>query len=59
MKKSEIKKGMMVIDRDFGYLGVGLVTKVMKTRVVIDFPGFKGLTKYDTAHCQFLVKMKK
>ena len=58
MKPIELKEGMRVYDR--WYLidwGVGIVQKILKTRVKILFTR-KGLVTYDRAHLQFLEKSK-
>jgi len=58
MKIEQIKKGMIVKDTWFSFNGKdpwlsGVVVKVLKTRVHIDFK-MKAKVVYDKAHLQFL-----
>ena len=55
MKITELKVGMKVYDRWYLLWGTGIVTKILKTRVFVKFPGFK-VTKYDAAHVKFLAR---
>ena len=56
MKVAELKEGMEVVDRWYPEWGVGLVTKVLKTIVYIDFT-VRGPEKYDMSHVRnFLEK---
>lgn len=56
MKLSELKIGLKVFDTWFADWGVGVVDKVLKTRVFIKFPYPKGMMKYDVAHIRFLAE---
>ena len=58
MKIEDIKVGMRIFDTWFSFhgqepWGSGKVTKVLKTRVYIEFHPYNKLI-YDKAHCQFL-----
>jgi hypothetical protein len=52
MKLQQMKRGRRVVDRWWPEWGTGVVKKVLKTRVRIDFAGT--LRTYDLAHLQFL-----
>ena len=54
MKFEDLKVGLKVADRWFPQWGVGKVTILLKTRVVIKFPD--GDTTYDKEHVKFLDK---
>lgn len=51
MKLEQLKVKQRVYDR-WWYWKVGRVTKVLKTRVHVEFDN--GVAVYDRAHCQFL-----
>jgi hypothetical protein len=53
MKFKDLKVGMQVMDRWYPDWGVGIVTKVLKTVVYIDFT-IRGLEKYDKSHVFFI-----
>jgi hypothetical protein len=56
MKVDELTEGMEVIDRWYPEWGVGVVTKLLKTVVYIDFT-VRGPEKYDMSHVRnFLEK---
>jgi len=59
MKITELKVGMRVYDRWYLDWGIGVVDKVMKTKVFIKFPYPKGMMKYDEDHTQFLARDKR
>ena len=52
MKFEELKKGMKVFDRWFPEWGIGKVTILLKTRVIVAFPNMD--QTYDKSHVQFL-----
>jgi len=54
MKFEDIKVGQTVSDRWFPEWGIGRVTIVLKTRVIISYPNRSEI--YDKGHVQFLVK---
>jgi hypothetical protein len=55
MKKNEIQKGTVVIDRWYTEWGTGLITEVLKTRFKVSFNG--KLLTYDYPHAQFLERV--
>ena len=62
MKIQDFKKGMRVFDTWFSYhgrepWGSGVVTKVLKTRVHIEFHPYNKQV-YDKSHLQFLEPVK-
>lgn len=54
MKFDELKVGLKVADRWFPQWGMGKVTILLKTRVVVKYPD--GDTTYDKEHVKFLEK---
>lgn len=56
MVKKKFKKGDLVIDNMFYGKGIGIVRKVLKTRIKVEF-GINDLVTYDNAHLQFLTKV--
>jgi hypothetical protein len=55
MKIDNIKVGIKVMDEWYPDWGVGIVTKVLKTVVYIDY-SIRGETKYDKSHVRWLEK---
>jgi hypothetical protein len=56
VKWDEFEVGRTVRDRWFREYGTGIITKKLKTVMVIEFKGLKGAVKYDKAHAtMFLV----
>jgi hypothetical protein len=52
-KSKAFRVGQRVTDTWFGDYGIGVVTKVMQTRIRVDFPLYPTLS-YDRSHWQFL-----
>jgi transcription elongation factor GreA-like protein len=53
MKIEDLKVGNKIYDRWYPGWGVGTVTKILKTRVHIDF-SIRGHEVYDESHLQYL-----
>ena len=58
MKKEDIKKGAVVIDRWYKEYGTGFISNVKKTVFTVNFSGNVGKIKYDYPHSQFLDLIK-
>jgi len=54
MKFEELEVGQKVADRWFPQWGIGKVTILLKTRVVVAFPNMD--QTYDKGHVQFLTR---
>ena len=57
-RKSPFRVNQRVEDKGYGWWGLGIVTKVLKTRIHIMFPVDDDVV-YDKAHYRFLRKRSK
>ena len=57
MRKEDVKKGVLVVDRGYQDMGTGTIVEVLTTVFKVEFR--KGVETYDYPHAKFLDIVKK